>query len=66
MRRVRHRAAKDPRLGKIKALERSLAGLQSLYKETYPDVARVRNEIRQLQAMTTEDYIAQYIEQEPS
>jgi polysaccharide biosynthesis transport protein len=61
-----HRAAKDPRLGKIKALERSLAGLQSLYKETYPDVARVRNEIRQLQAMTTEDYIAQYIEQEPA
>ena len=61
-----HRAAKDPRLGKIKALERNLAGLQSLYKETYPDVARVRNEIRQLQAMTTEDYIAQYIEQEPA
>ena len=63
-----HRAAKDPRLGKIKALERSLAGLQSLYKETYPDVARVRNEIRQLQAMTTEDYIAQYVEveQEPA
>lgn len=61
-----HRASRDPRLGKIKALERSLAGLQSLYKETYPDVARVRNEIRQLQAMTTEDYIAQYIEQEPA
>ena len=60
------RAAKDPRLGKIKALERNLAGLQSLYKEAYPDVARVRNEIRQLQAMTTEDYIAQYIEQEPA
>ena len=59
------RAVKDPRLGKIKALERNLSGLQSLYKETYPDVARVRNEIRQLQAMTTEEYIAQYIEQEP-
>lgn len=59
------RAVKDPRLGKIKALERNLAGLQSLYKETYPDVARVRNEIRQLQAMTTEEYIAQYVEQEP-
>ena len=59
------RAVKDPRLGKIKALERNLSGLQSLYKETYPDVARVRNEIRQLQAMTTEEYIAQYVEQEP-
>lgn len=60
------RAEKDPRLGKIKELERTLAGLQSLYKESYPDVARVRNEIRQLQAMTTEDYIALYIEQEPA
>jgi polysaccharide chain length determinant protein (PEP-CTERM system associated) len=60
------RAAKDPRLGKIKALERTLAGLQSLYKETYPDVARVRNELRQLQAMTTEEYIALYVEQEPA
>lgn len=60
------RAAKDPRLGKIKELERTLAGLQSLYKESYPDVARVRNELRQLQAMTTEDYIALYVEQEPA
>ena len=60
------RAAKDPRLGKIKELERSLTGLQSMYKETYPDVARVRNELRQLQAMTTEDYIALYVEQEPA
>lgn len=60
------RAEKDPRLGKIKELERTLAGLQSLYKETYPDVARVRNELRQLQAMTTEDYIALYVEQEPA
>ena len=59
------RAEKDPRLGKIKELQRTLAGLQSLYKETYPDVARVRDEIRRLQAMTTEDYIALYVEQEP-
>jgi capsular exopolysaccharide synthesis family protein len=59
------RADKDPRLAKIKELQRTLAGLQSLYKETYPDVARVKNELKQLQAMTTEDYIALYIEQEP-
>jgi len=59
------RAAKDPRLARIKELERSLAGLQSMYKETYPDVARVRNEIKQLQAMSTEDYIALFIEQDP-
>jgi len=58
-------AARDPRLGKIKELERTLAGLQSMYKESYPDVANVRNEIRRLQAMTTEDYIALYIEQDP-
>ena len=60
------RAEKDPRLGKIKELQRTLAGLQSMYKETYPDVARVRDELRRLQAMTTEDYIALYIEQEPA
>ncbi|MBU6482890.1 MAG: hypothetical protein KGS09_20410, partial [Nitrospirae bacterium] len=60
------RAEKDPRLGKIKELQRTLAGLQSMYKETYPDVARVRDELRRLQTMTTEDYIALYIEQEPA
>ncbi len=60
------RAAKDPRLARIKQLERSLATLQSNYKETYPDVAGVRNEIKKLQAMTTEDYVELYIEQEPA
>ena len=60
------RAAKDPRLAKIKELERNLAALQSTYKDSYPDVAGVRNEIRKLQAMTTEDYIALYIDQEPA
>ena len=60
------RAAKDPRLAKIKELERTLAGLRSMYKESYPDVARVRNEVTQLQAMTTEDYVALYIDQEPA
>jgi polysaccharide biosynthesis transport protein len=60
------RAARDPRLAKIKELERTLAGLRSMYKESYPDVARVRNEVTQLQAMTTEDYVALYIDQEPA
>jgi polysaccharide biosynthesis transport protein len=59
------RGAKDPRIGKIKELERTLAGLQFMYKENYPDVASVRNEIRRLKAMTTEDYIALYVEQDP-
>ena len=57
---------KDPRLARIKELERKLAGFQSLYKETYPDVAIVRNEIKQLQAMTTDDYIALFVDQEPA
>ncbi len=59
------RAEKDPRLAKIKELRRQLAGLQSIYKETYPDVARIKQELKQLQAMTTEEYIALYIDQEP-
>lgn len=59
------RAAKDPRLARIKELERNLAALQSIYKDSYPDVASVRNEIKKLQLMTTEDYVALYIEQEP-
>ena len=59
-------AARDPRLGRIKELERTLAGLQSMYKESYPDVASVRNEIRRLQGMTTEDYIELYVESDPS
>ncbi len=60
------RAAKDPRLARIKELERTLAGLRSMYKESYPDVARVRNEVIQLQAMTTEEYVALYIDLEPT
>ncbi|SLM50234.1 putative Lipopolysaccharide biosynthesis protein [Nitrospira japonica] len=60
------RATKDPRLSRIKQLERNLAALQSTYKESYPDVASVRNEIKKLQAMSTEDYIELYIDQEPA
>jgi capsular exopolysaccharide synthesis family protein len=58
------RAERDPRLAKIRELERKLAGFRSMYKETYPDVAGIRNELQQLKAMTTEDYIALYIEPE--
>ena len=36
------RAEKDPRLAKIRELERKLAGFRSMYKETYPDVAVVK------------------------
>jgi len=60
------RAEKDPRLAKIKELQRTLAGFRSTFKETYPDVARVKNEIQQLQAMTTEEYVALFIDQEPA
>lgn len=58
------RASKDPRLARIKELERKLAGFLSAYKESYPDVAIVRNEIKKLQTMTTEDYIALFVDQE--
>ncbi len=58
------RASRDPRLARIKELERKLAGFLSAFKETYPDVAIVRNEIKQLQAMTTDDYIALFVDQE--
>ena len=58
------RISRDPRLARIKELERKLAGFLSAYKETYPDVAIVRNEIKQLQTMTTEDYIALFVDQE--
>ena len=60
------RAEKDPRLAKIKELQRTLAGFRSTFKETYPDVARVKNEIQQLQTMTTEEYLALFIDQEPA
>jgi succinoglycan biosynthesis transport protein ExoP len=58
------RASKDPRLARIKELQRKLAGFLSAYKESYPDVAIVRNEIKKLQTMTTEDYIALFVDQE--
>lgn len=51
------RIAKDPRLAKINELERTLRSMQATYKESYPDLAVLRNEIRQLQAMTTEEYV---------
>ena len=56
--------SRDPRLTRIKELERKLAGFMSAYKETYPDVAIVRNEIKKLQTMTTEDYVALFVDQE--
>ena len=58
------RASKDPRMARIKELERKLAGFLSAYKESYPDVAIVRNEIKKLQTITTEDYIALFVDQE--
>src|SRR5262249_7155452 len=61
-----HGATRDPRLGRIKELERTLAGMQFMYKENYPDVATVRNEIKRLPAMTKEGYNALYIEQDPT
>ncbi|BCA54145.1 putative Lipopolysaccharide biosynthesis protein [Nitrospira sp. KM1] len=51
------RAARDPRIARINELERTLLSMQAVYKESYPDLAMIRNEIRKLQSMTTEEYI---------
>ena len=47
---------KDPRLGRIKELERRLVELSSMYKETYPDLVQVKEEIKKLREMTSAQY----------
>lgn len=51
------RVARDPRLARINELARTLRGMQTVYKESYPDLAVIRAEIKQLQAMTTEEFV---------
>jgi succinoglycan biosynthesis transport protein ExoP len=48
----------DPRLARLKELERSLFNLTGQYKESYPDVIEIRQEIKRLRGMSTEEYIA--------
>lgn len=48
--------SKDPRLGRIKELERRLVELSSMYKETYPDLVQVKEEIKKLKEMTSGQY----------
>jgi polysaccharide chain length determinant protein (PEP-CTERM system associated) len=47
---------KDPRLMRIKELERRLVELSSMYKETYPDLVQVKEEIKKLREMTSAQY----------
>lgn len=47
---------RDPRLGRIKELERRLVELSSMYKETYPDLVQVKEEIKKLREMTSAQY----------
>src|SRR5574340_407748 len=47
---------KDPRLARIKELERRLVELSSVYKETYPDLVQVKEEIKKLREMTSAQY----------
>ena len=47
----------DPRLARLKELERSLFSLTGQYKESYPDVIEIRQEIKRLREMSTEQYI---------
>lgn len=53
------RRIRDLRLARIKELERSLVGLTAVYKETYPDIVQIKEEIRKLKSMTTEEYVGQ-------
>jgi len=48
----------DPRLVRLKELERSLFALAAKYKENYPDLVEIRQEIKRLKEMSTEEYIA--------
>jgi polysaccharide chain length determinant protein (PEP-CTERM system associated) len=48
--------SKDPRLGRIKELERRLVELSSMYKDTYPDLVQVKEEIKKLKEMTSAQY----------
>jgi succinoglycan biosynthesis transport protein ExoP len=48
----------DPRLARLKELERSLFALSAKYKGNYPDIVEIRQEIKRLKEMSTEEYIA--------
>jgi len=48
----------DPRLARLKELERSLFALTAKYKDNYPDIVEIRQEIKRLKEMPTEKYIA--------
>ncbi len=47
---------KDPRLARIKELERRMVELSSMYKETYPDLVQIKEELKKLKEMTTAQY----------
>lgn len=45
----------DARMARIKELERNLANLSAIYKETYPDIIHLRQEIAKLKAQPIEE-----------
>ncbi len=45
----------DARIARIKELERSLANLSAIYKDTYPDIIHLKQEIAKLKAQPTEE-----------
>lgn len=59
------RKMRDMRLARIKDLERQLLGLMAVYKENYPDIVQIREEIKKLKAISTEDYGGQSDSEEP-
>ncbi len=48
--------SRDPRLARIKELDRRLVELSSMYKETYPDLVQIKEEMRRLKEMSTAQY----------
>lgn len=59
------RKMRDMRLARIKDLERQLLGLMAVYKENYPDIVQIKEEIKKLKAISTEDYAGQSDSDEP-
>jgi len=48
--------SRDPRLARIKELDRRLVELSSMYKETYPDLVQIKEEMKRLKEMSTAQY----------
>ncbi len=55
----------DPRVTKLKDLRQKLAELQATYKESYPDIVYLKEEIRRLESMPAVDPTAPVVDEVP-